>query len=353
MTPSDEKFMDLALRMGRRNLGATAENPSVGCVIVNGGEIVGRGVTAPGGRPHAETQALSEAGLAANGATVFVTLEPCAHHGNTPPCCDALITHAVDRVVIAAGDPDPRTSGQGIARLEAAGISVQQGTLEAQARADLAGYLSRVERGRPWVTLKLAVSSDGMMAAAPDVQTAITQNEALRRSQIMRAESDAILVGMGTVRTDDPALTCRLPGLEDKSPVRIVVGGNAKSLVGTTLARTASDVPVWCLGHVGSEGPVFEIACAMNDDGQVDIGSALGELASRGIGRLLVEGGAKVARSFLEADLVDQVALFTAPHELGPGGLAAPLELITEANYAAGAPILLGVDELRVYDRVR
>lgn len=345
--------MDLALRMGRRNTGATAENPSVGCIIVKGGQIVGRGVTAPGGRPHAETQALLQAGAAAKHATAFVTLEPCAHHGNTPPCCDALIENGVERIVIAVSDPDPRTAGEGIARMQAAGISVDQGVRQEEGRADLAGYLSRMERGRPWVTLKLAVSADGMLAEAPGVQTAITQDAALHQSQMMRAMSDAILVGAGTVRADDPSLTCRLPGLEPRSPVRLVVGASAASLAGTKLAATAKEVPVWCLGALDSDSTINEIACRSGVDGRVDLVSAMTELAARGIGRLLVEGGAKVARSFLEAGLVDQVAVFAAPHSLGAGGVAAPLELIASEDYRAGELILLGVDELTVYDRVR
>ncbi|MCP5081916.1 MAG: bifunctional diaminohydroxyphosphoribosylaminopyrimidine deaminase/5-amino-6-(5-phosphoribosylamino)uracil reductase RibD [Alphaproteobacteria bacterium] len=350
---SDENFMELALRMGRRNMGATAENPSVGCVIVNGSQIVGRGVTAAGGRPHAETQALSQAGEAAKGSTVFVTLEPCAHYGNTPPCCDALIDSGADRVVIAVGDPDPRTAGEGIARMQTAGISVEQGACEAEGRADLAGYLSRVERDRPWVTLKMAVSSDGMMAAAPGVQTAITQGDALRRSQMMRAHSDAILVGVGTVRADDPMLTCRLPGLEHMSPARVIVGASAQSLVGTKLASTANDVPVWCLGADDGDGAISEIGCAIDADGKVNLAAAMAELAARGINRLLVEGGAKIAQSFLDADLVDQIVLFTAPHALGSGGVAAPLEWMNTTDYITDEPILLGVDEMKVYDRVQ
>ncbi len=352
MTASDQHFMDLALRMGRRNIGATAENPSVGCLVVKAGKVVGRGVTAKGGRPHAETQALAQAGDQARGADVFVTLEPCAHHGKTPPCCDALIEAGVRRVVIALTDPDPRTAGQGIDRLQAAGIVVEHGVLEHEGRADLAGYLSRVERRRPWVVLKLAVSSDGMMAEAPAVQTAITQTAALRQSQIMRAQSDGILVGAGTVRVDDPSLTCRLKGLEAQSPVRIVMGARQDTLQGTKLAETANTVPVWCLGAIECEGDIKQIACRTDEAGQIDPADALSVLAERGIGRLLVEGGAKVARSFLEADLVDQIAVFTAPHALGPGGLAAPLELLTKAHYVASEPIMLGVDELTVYDRV-
>ncbi len=351
MQPSDKQFMDLALRMGRRNLGATAENPSVGCIIVKNGVIVGRGVTAPGGRPHAETQALDQAGPDAAGGTAYVTLEPCAHHGRTPPCCDALIAASIGRVVIAVGDPDPRTKGKGIEKMRAAGIVIDEGLCEAEGRADLAGYLSRKERGRPWVTLKLAVSADGMMAEKPGVQTAITQGAALRQSQILRSQTDAILVGAGTVRSDDPSLTCRLPGLEARSPVRIVLGGAAAELAGTRLAATAHEVPVWWLGRGEAGGAVETIRCELNETGRVELHSAMAELGARGIGRLLVEGGAKVAASFLKAGLVDQAVLFTAPHDLGPDGVRAPLELLKGHEFQAGAPILLGVDEMTVYDR--
>ncbi len=353
MKPTDQQFMDLALRMGRRNMGATAENPSVGCIIVQGGAIVGRGVTAPGGRPHAETQALQQAGQAAKGATVFVTLEPCAHYGQTPPCCDALIAAGVSRVVISVADPDDRVAGQGIERMQADGILVDQGLCELEGRADLAGYLSRAERKRPWVTLKLAVSADGMIAKAPGEQTAITQEQALRRSQMMRAHSDAIMVGAGTVRADDPSLTCRLPGLGGRSPVRVVTGGGAHSLDGTKLQQSANEVPVWRLGAAAKSGPVETLVCELDALGRVDLSSAMAMLAERGIGRLLVEGGAQLAASFLKADLVDEVVLFTAPHDLGEGGVPAPLEFTKSATFKANPPILLGVDEMTVYDRVQ
>ena len=337
--------------MGRRNLGATAENPSVGCVIVKDGRIVGRGVTAPGGRPHAETQALEQAGLEAAGATAYVTLEPCAHHGKTPPCSDALIAASIGRVVIAVGDPDQRTQGKGIERMRASGIVVEQGVCEAEGRADLAGYLSRVERGRPWVTVKLAVSADGMIAEKPGVQTAITQGPALRASQMMRCQSDAILVGAETVRTDDPALTCRLPGLEMRSPVRIVLGGRASDLSGTKLAATAIDVPVWWFGQGAQNGPIEAVRCTIDEAGRVDLASALAEMGARGIGRLLVEGGAKVARAFLAEGFVDQAVLFTAPHSLGAEGVRAPLDWLEGGGFTAREPILLGVDQMTVYDR--
>ncbi|MGI9414580.1 MAG: bifunctional diaminohydroxyphosphoribosylaminopyrimidine deaminase/5-amino-6-(5-phosphoribosylamino)uracil reductase RibD, partial [Hyphomicrobiales bacterium] len=222
MSAGDERFMRIALSLGRRNLGHTGENPSVGCVIVAGegarAHVVGRGWTAPGGRPHAETLALGRAGALAAGATAYVTLEPCAHHGKTPPCAEALADAGIARAVVATGDPDARVAGRGIEQLRAAGITVDACVLADQARRDLAGFLSRIERGRPEVTLKLAVSADGKIAAAPGKTTAITGAQARSRGHLIRAQSDAILVGRGTVVADDPSLTCRLPGMEDRSP---------------------------------------------------------------------------------------------------------------------------------------
>ncbi len=331
MTLSDEKCMQLALRLGRRHMGVTAENPSVGCIIVNDGMIAGRGVTGRGGRPHAETEALAQAGSAAEGSVAFVTLEPCAHHGKTGPCCEALVKAGVKRVVTALEDPDPRTRGAGHSFLRSSGIDVLSGICEDEARRDLAGFLSRIERGRPRVTLKLAISADGMIAEAPGKQTAITGPQALRRSHMMRAQSDAIMVGGNTVRIDNPSLTCRLPGLEDRSPVRVVVSGDPDVLSGTQLERTAADVPVWRL--------------------DADVGEILKDLAGRGIGRLLVEGGAALAQSLLERDLVDEAVLFQAPQELGAGAVRAPLEAIQCETFRARPVVSVGEDVLTIYDR--
>lgn len=331
MNLTDDHFMQLALRMGRRHMGATAENPSVGCVIVKDGAIAGRGVTAQGGRPHAETEALKQAGAAAKDADVYVTLEPCAHHGQTGPCCEALAAADVARVIVAVEDPDPRTDGGGIGFLQNAGIEVETGICEKEARRDLAGFLSRIERGLPHVTLKLAVSADGMIAEAPGGQTAITGPQSLRRSHMMRAQTDAIMVGATTVRVDNPSLTCRLPGLEDRSPIRIVVSRDPIILAGTKLEATSKDVPAWRF-----EGEPITI---------------LKQLAERGIGRLLIEGGADLARSFLVQGLVDEIALFQAPHELGDGGVRAPLDLVTPETFRARAPVSVGEDVLTLYDR--
>ena len=240
----DERFMAAAIRLCRRNLGRTATNPSVACLIVKNGVVVGSAVTAPGGRPHAETQALAVAGDAARGATAYVTLEPCSHHGKTPPCADALIAAGVSRVVVSVTDPDERVAGRGLGMLRDAGIAVETGVLEAQGRAALAAYLTRQTKKRPYVTLKLAVSADGMLGRLGAGQVAITGPVSRGQVHVLRAETDAILVGIGTVLADDPELTCRLPGLETRSPVRIVLDPRLELPPGSKLARTAKNVPV-------------------------------------------------------------------------------------------------------------
>lgn len=240
----DERFMAAAIRLCRRNLGRTATNPSVACLIVKDGVVVGSAVTAPGGRPHAETQALAVAGDAARGATVYVTLEPCSHHGKTPPCADALIAAGVSRVIVSVTDPDERVAGRGLGMLRDAGIAVETGVLEAQGRAALAAYLTRQTKKRPYVTLKLAVSADGMLGRLGAGQVTITGPVSRGQVHVLRAETDAILVGIGTALADDPELTCRLPGLETRSPVRIVLDPRLELSPGSKLARTVKDVPV-------------------------------------------------------------------------------------------------------------
>ena len=242
--PDDERFMAAAIRLCRRNLGLTGTNPSVACLIVRDGVIVGSAVTAPGGRPHAETQALAEAGEAARGATAYVTLEPCSHHGKTPPCADALIASGVARVVVSVTDPDERVAGRGLFMLRDAGIMVETGVLEAEGRAALAAYLTRQTKKRPHVTLKLAVSSDGMLGRLGAGQVAITGLISRGQVHVTRAETDAILIGIGTALADDPDLTCRLPGLESRSPVRIVLDPRVELSPASKLARSARDVPV-------------------------------------------------------------------------------------------------------------
>jgi diaminohydroxyphosphoribosylaminopyrimidine deaminase / 5-amino-6-(5-phosphoribosylamino)uracil reductase len=366
MDQSDARWMEHALRLGRRTLGATGANPAVGCVIIADGRLVGAGWTGLGGRPHAETGALAMAGDAVRGATAFVTLEPCSHHGRTAPCAEALIAAGVARVVTSIEDPDPRVAGRGHAALQAAGITVETGLLADEARSDLAGYLSRIVRKRPHVVLKLAVSADGKIAETAGAPTAITGEAARNRVHAVRAEADAVLVGVSTVMADDPLLTCRLPGLEDRSPVRVVSDSRASLPLDSRLARTAGAVPVWLLTLAGEDEPrvralaergVVLIACVATADGKVDLADALRHLAERGINRVLAEGGARMARALVEADLVDEVYLLSASKELGPGGLDAlaglPLSAITEnERFRPAGKEWLGEDHLSVYERV-
>ena len=296
-TDRDHFWMARALQVAMRNKGNTAENPAVGCIIVDkSGFVAGVGATARGGRPHAETIALEMAGQAAKGATAYVTLEPCAHTGQTPPCANALAKAGIARVVIAATDPDPRVSGRGVKILENAGIEVETGLMADEARQQLAGFFSRISRKRPHVTLKLAVSSDGKIAAAPGQQTKITGPLFKTRAHLMRAQADAILVGAETARVDNPSLTCRLPGMEDRSPLPVVVGGD----VGLSIPDSALHFP-----------------------GKVNFSDVLAQLADKGINQLLVEGGAKVAASLIRDDLVDEIVLARAPLTIGGEGVDA------------------------------
>ena len=361
--------MQIALGLGRRNLGHTAENPSVGCVIVAGDggppRVIARGWTAPGGRPHAEAVALERAGARARGATAYVTLEPCAHTGKTPPCADALIDAGVARVVVGATDPDPRVEGRGLERLRQAGIDVETGVLADQARRDLAGFLSRIERGRPEVTLKLAVSADGKIAAAPGETTSITGAEARLRGHLIRARSDAILVGRGTVLADDPSLTCRLPGLEDRSPVRVILDTALALPLDGKLVRTAGDVAVLvCCAEGADEDKAnalraagVEVMSIDKDTAQrPDIAVVLRHLAERGINTVMVEGGAEVARALVNRDLVDRVALFRSMSTVGEQGVDAlsdmPLDVIVSSDrYAAAGSEACGKDRLDWYAR--
>jgi diaminohydroxyphosphoribosylaminopyrimidine deaminase/5-amino-6-(5-phosphoribosylamino)uracil reductase len=316
-----------ALALARRGLGRVAPNPAVGCVIVSeGGRIVGRGSTKPGGRPHAETVALEQAKERARGATVYVTLEPCAHQGKTPPCADALIRAGVKRVVAAAQDPEPRVNGQGFARLKAAGIELTQGVLEKEALQLNEGFLRRVRDGRPLVTLKVAQSLDGKIALKSGESRWITGEEARAFGHLMRAEHDAILVGIGTALADDPELTVRLAGLEDRLPLRIVLDTNGRLPAQSKLARTARKVPTLVF-TAGAPRPELEalgvdvVFAARDAQAHIGIPAMLAALAKRGVTRLLVEGGAAVHASFLSGGLVDRLEVFTAPIVLGGDAL--------------------------------
>ncbi|HIJ63343.1 MAG TPA: bifunctional diaminohydroxyphosphoribosylaminopyrimidine deaminase/5-amino-6-(5-phosphoribosylamino)uracil reductase RibD [Rhodospirillaceae bacterium] len=321
-----------ALGLARRGLGEVWPNPAVGCVLVKDGLVVGRGRTAAGGRPHAETQALAQAGAAAAGATAYVTLEPCCHQGVTGPCTEALIGAGVRRVVVALDDPDPRVSGRGLVRLREAGLEVEQG-LQAAAAAELnAGFISRVCHGRPLVTLKVASSLDGRIATHGGESQWITGPEARAAGHRLRAENDAILVGSGTALKDNPLLSCRLPGLEQRSPLRLVVDGRLRLPLTSKLVATAGRIPTWVITRTGNpperlsallDCGVEVIEVVPTALGEVDLAAALAELGRRGLTRLLVEGGAHLSAALLRGGLVDRIAWFRAPMLLGGDGIPA------------------------------
>lgn len=358
MPPDDRRLMRVALGLARRGLGRTAPNPTVGCVLVKEGAIVGWGWTQPGGRPHAETEALSRAGARARGATAYVTLEPCAHWGKTGPCCDALIAAGVSRVVAALRDPDPRVAGGGFARLEAAGVAVEIGLMAQEAHEMNAGFFSRIERGRPWTTLKLATSLDGRIATSTGASRWITGPEARARGHLMRARNDAILVGAGTALADDPMLTCRLKGMEDRSPIRVLLDRRLRLPLTSALMRSARSVPLWIFTRDAADASAHEAAGAviirLTDAARPE--DVLGALAQRGVTRLLIEGGGEVAASFLRAGMVDEMAWMRAPVLIGGDGLPALSSLgVTDPNDAQPwllrNSVMLGRDRLESWSR--
>ena len=363
----DQRYMQLALALGRRGQGRTWPNPAVGAVIVKDGVIVGRGWTQPGGRPHAEPEALKRAGEAARGATLYVTLEPCSHFGKSPPCADAIIAAGISRVVSAIEDPNPEVGGQGHARLRASGIEVDVGLCGDEAGRDHAGHFLRIGAKRPFVILKLAVSADDKIAAAGHRPVAITGEAAKARVHLLRAQSDAILVGIGTVQADDPLLTCRLPGLEAQSPVRVVLDRALRLSGESRLIHTARQTPVWVMTSDLSEAPaaaklgaagaqIVRVSVTTAPSAGLDLKAALRVLAGRGITRLMVEGGARVASSFLSAGLVDEVWLLRGPDTIGMDGIPAldkqPLSIVTQSpQWRARATETLGQDNLTIYER--
>ena len=327
-SPADLAHMRAALALAQRGLGTTWPNPSVGCVIVCDGRVVGRGTTAPGGRPHAEPQALAMAGEAARGATAYVTLEPCNHWGRSPPCTDALIEAGITRVVIGATDPDPRVDGAGIARLRAAGIAVETGVLAADANDVLAGFATRITLGRPLVTLKLATTLDGRIATATGESQWITGAPARKVAHALRGRHDAVMVGVGTVLADNPDLTCRIPGFRTTPTVRVIADSHLRTPLTSRLAATARDAPVWFLTRDGTDparvaafsdlgATVIHVPAAQAG---VDIQAALQALGDAGLTRVLVEGGGQLAAALLRADLVDRIAWFHAPAIMGGDG---------------------------------
>jgi diaminohydroxyphosphoribosylaminopyrimidine deaminase/5-amino-6-(5-phosphoribosylamino)uracil reductase len=362
-TPDDdERFMRLALALGRRGLGNTWPNPAVGAVLVKDGVIVGRGWTRRGGRPHAETEALKHAGRAARGGTLYVTLEPCSHHGKTPPCTDAIIRAGIARVVSAMDDPNPEVAGQGHARLRERGIAIETGLGADEARRAHAGHIMRMTSARPHVLLKLALSADSKAGGPGRRPVAITGPAAREKVFQMRAMSDAILIGVGTVLSDDPALTCRLPGMTDVSPVRVLLDTRLRVPISSGVVGTAGETPTWifCGGAASAMAEevlrakgceVFRIDAV---DGKLDLDRVLKVLAERGITRLMVEGGPTVATSFVTADLVDELALFHAPLTIGADGVDALDGMPHRALTNGMRPIeseQIGPDRLERYER--
>lgn len=354
--------MALALALGRRGLGRTWPNPAVGAVVVKDGVIVGRGWTQPRGRPHAEVEALRRAGAAARGSTLYVTLEPCSHHGKSPPCADAVIAAGVARVVSALVDPNPEVAGAGHWRMAEAGVVVEVGVGAEEATRAHAGHIRRMQDGRPHVTLKLAVSADDKVGLAGRKPARITGEEATARVHLMRSRSDAVLTGIGTVLADDPLLTCRLPGMG--SPVRVVLDGALRLPLASKLVATAREAPLWVV--TGAAAPreqeqalvtrgavVLRVARA---DGGLDLAASLELLAKRGLSRVMVEAGPILAAALLRADLVDEAALFRSPTAIGPEGLGAldglPISALTRSpQLKAMGNEAIGADTVELFER--
>ena len=332
MRLNDRHFMMIAIGLARRGHGNVSPNPSVGCVIVNDGAIVGRGWTQPGGRPHAETEAIGRAGRATQNATAYVTLEPCAHYGETPPCAQAIIDAGITRVVIGTGDPDPRVAGGGISMLRCAGIQVIENICCDSARDAALGFLIRLEKSRPMVTVKLATTLDGRIATANGDSRWITGSLSRALGHGLRARNDAILVGSRTALLDDPSLTCRLPGLEGASPIRVVVDARLILPLTHKLVSTATETPTWILtradGDAGrrqayKDAGVRLIDVALNSDCNIDLADALKALGKLGVTRLMVEGGGRIIAGLLAADLADRLVCFRASKIIGGDGVSA------------------------------
>ncbi len=361
---ADARFMTAAIALARRGLGPASPNPAVGALIVKDGAIIARGWTQPGGRPHAETQALREAGAGAQGATLYVTLEPCAHHGETPPCAESIIEAGVARVVSAIDDPDPRVAGRGRRMLVEAGVKVTTEVCAAAAlRANL-GHVLRVSSGRPMVTLKLALTADGF-AAGPEGEPrlSITGPVANGYVHMLRAMHDAVLVGSGTARADDPLLTVRLPGLESRKPLRIVIDDDLKLRLKSRLAETAKAYPTMVM--TGEDASTekeallaavgVEVARVPRDaTGHADIGAALKLLAARGLTRVLCEGGPTLADALIARGLADEVILLSSAKLLGRDGrgLAAASLAALAGRYQTVETRMVGEDRLVRSERI-
>ncbi len=368
MSTSDNYFMKSALAMARRGLGRTWPNPSVGAVIVRPGEppeLVARGWTMPGGRPHAESVALEKAGQRARGCTLYVTLEPCAHHGKTPPCVDSIINAGISRVVCSAHDPDPRVASTGIEKLRQAGLQVVEGVLAKQAEHLSLGHVLRVTNKRPLVQLKLAVGSDGLVSRGDGSPVWVTEEEARAHGHLLRAHCDAILAGRGTVETDDPELTCRLPGMGDRSPVRVILDSRLRIKEDSKLVASMNEAPLWVFCSMQSDkkaastleaAGVNILQVDQDGDGVLNPVSVLEELAGRGITRLLIEGGPSVAESFWKLGLIDEIYLYQGIKPAGKAGLKVLSEtglevIVNSPSFTLEETRALGPDSLSFYRR--
>ncbi len=364
----DRRMIAAALRLGRRNLGRTYPNPAIGALIVRdvagAATVIGRGWTAVGGRPQAVMVALEQAGRATKGATAYVTLEPGGPDGEVLACAEALIAAGVGRVVTTIEDPDQRVSGKGIAALEAAGIPVTLGVLAREATLAHAGHIARIARGRPHVTLKLAVSADGMIGRREGERMIITDKPAFDAVQAMRAESDAALIGIGTALVDDPRMTVRLPGLDHRTPARIVLDATARLPMNSRLVASAREFPLFVVVATGAPADRVEalresgaqIIEMPEGQGGVDMKRTLEEFGTRGFTRILVEGGAEIASSVVSGDLVDEIVLFRAPVVVGAGGVRAlagyALSAIERSpRYRQIDAAIVGDDQMRRYLR--
>lgn len=358
----DVRYMTMALALGRRGLGNTAPNPAVGAVIVKDGVVIARGWTQPGGRPHAETEALSRAKRSAKGATLYVTLEPCSHQGQTPPCVDAIIKAGIARVVAAIEDPNPEVAGQGFARLRESGIAVDVGVGAEEALRDHAGHIRRMREGRPHVMLKLAVSTDGKAGLAGRKRAFISAEDAQPRVFGLRAQSDAIMVGVGTLLADNPNLTCRLPGMFGRSPVRVILDARLRTPLSLSVVATVRETPTWIFCSTKAS-PVAEDILVQKGvkvfrvdelNGKLDLEAVLKTLAAEGITRLMVEGGPMLAASLVGSGLVDEAVVVRGAKPLGDNAIDA----LDGMNFDAltgpmrlAAREAVGVDTFETYER--
>ncbi len=371
-TPSDQAYMRTALVLARRCLGRVWPNPAVGCILVHFdlekwrcGKVVGRGWTQPGGRPHAETQALDRAGEEARGATAYVSLEPCNYHSKTPPCTQALIDSGISRVVTALKDPNPKVSGQGLGTLKDAGIEVNCGICAEEAAYINEGYLLLQSTGRPLITLKIATTMDGRIATQLGESHWITGDEARAHAHLMRSTQDAVMVGVGTIIADDPRLNCRLEGLENNSPIRVIVDSRLRTSLISNVVETAKNQPTWIITLETSDPKrrkaledlgVDVIEVAADNDGYPDLGSVVNHLAARGITRLMVEGGSHLAGSMVRNNLIDRVLWYRSSSIMGSDGIPSvgaygTNELASMARFKRGLTRPLGKDLLETYIR--